>query len=92
MSKLKKLVEQFLKQPSEVRFQDVCYLLEAFGFEEKKSRGSHHSFRDSQGRKITVPKTGGQKVKGVYVQQIIALLNLEEWINENIEQEEEQAN
>ncbi|MCX7592476.1 MAG: type II toxin-antitoxin system HicA family toxin [Fischerella sp.] len=32
------------------------YLLEAFGFEEKRSKGSHHSFRDSLGRTITVPK------------------------------------
>lgn len=68
MGKLEKLVEQFLNKPPEVRFEDVRYLLEAFGFEEKRSKGSHHSFRDSQGRKITVPKKGGQKVKGVYVQ------------------------
>jgi len=64
MGKLEKLVEQFLNKPPEVRFEDVRYLLEAFGFEEKRSKGSHHSFRDSQGRKITVPKKGGQKVKG----------------------------
>ncbi|MCX5982619.1 MAG: type II toxin-antitoxin system HicA family toxin [Nostocales cyanobacterium LacPavin_0920_SED1_MAG_38_18] len=89
MSKLKKLVVKFLKLPPEVRFEDVCYLLEAFGFEEKRSQGSHHSFRDSQGRKVTVPKTGGQKVKGVYVQQIVELLNLEEWINENTESDEQ---
>ncbi|MBO1067527.1 MULTISPECIES: type II toxin-antitoxin system HicA family toxin [Nostocales] len=47
------------------------------------------SFRDSQGRKVTVPKTGGQKVKGVYVQQIVELLNLDEWINENTESDEQ---
>lgn len=41
MSKLRKLVDQFLKRPPEVRFQEVYYLLEAFGFEEKKSKGSH---------------------------------------------------
>jgi hypothetical protein len=38
MSKLKKLVLKFLKLPSEVRFEDVVYLLEAFDFEEKRSR------------------------------------------------------
>lgn len=89
MSKLKKLVEQFLRNPPEVRFEEVRYVLEAFGFEEKRSRGSHHSFRDSLGRKITVPKVGGQKIKGVYVQQIVELLNLEEWNNENTEPEEQ---
>lgn len=89
MGKLEKLVEQFLNQPPEVRFEDVRYLLEAFGFEEKRSKGSHHSFRDSQGRKITVPKKGGQKVKGIYVQQIVQLLNLEEWSDDNTEPEEQ---
>ena len=88
MGKLEKLVEQFLNQPPEVRFEDVVYILSAFGFEEKRSKGSHHSFRDSQGRKITVPKKGGQKVKGVYVQQIVELLKLEEWNDENAESEE----
>ncbi len=93
MSRLKKLVEQFLKQPVEVRFEDVCYLLEAFGFEEKRSKGSHHSFRDSQGKIVTVPKKGGQKVKGVYVQQIVEILNLQEWNDENTKPEpEEQTN
>jgi predicted RNA binding protein YcfA (HicA-like mRNA interferase family) len=67
----------------------VRYLLEAFGFQEKSSKGSHHSFRDSEGRKVTVPKKGGQKVKRVYVQQIIELLSLEEWSNEDTEPEEQ---
>jgi predicted RNA binding protein YcfA (HicA-like mRNA interferase family) len=93
MSRLKKLVEQFLKQPVEVRFEDVRYLLEAFGFEEKRSKGSHYSFRDSLGKIVTVPKKGEQKVKGVYVQQIVEMLNLQDWNDEDTEPEsEEQAN
>jgi predicted RNA binding protein YcfA (HicA-like mRNA interferase family) len=83
MGKLAKLIEQFLRDPPEVRFDDVQYLLEAFGFEEKRAKGSHHIFRNSDGLKITVPKKSGKMVKGVYVQQIIKLLNLESWNNEN---------
>jgi hypothetical protein len=41
MSKLKKLVEEFLRRPPEVNFNDVCYLLEAFGFEEKRSNTNY---------------------------------------------------
>ncbi|NEU71385.1 type II toxin-antitoxin system HicA family toxin [Hassallia byssoidea VB512170] len=89
MSKLNKLVQEFLKRSPKVRFEDVRYLLEAFGFEETRSKGSHHSFRDLEGRKVTIPKKGGQKVKKVYVQQIIQLLNLEEWSNEDTEPEEQ---
>lgn len=83
MGKLGKLVEQFLSNPSEVRFEEVRYLLTAFGFEEKRSKGSHHTFRNADGLKITVPQQGGQKVKGVYVRQIVELLNLEEWSDES---------
>jgi predicted RNA binding protein YcfA (HicA-like mRNA interferase family) len=76
MSKLKKLIRQFLERPPEVRFEDVRYLLTAFGFIEVRSKGSHHSFRNAEGKIITVPKKGGQKVKGVYVQLIVKLINL----------------
>jgi predicted RNA binding protein YcfA (HicA-like mRNA interferase family) len=82
MSKLKKLVERFLAVPPEVRFEEVRYILEAFGFREVRSKGSHHSFRREDGLKITVPKTGGQNVKGSYVRQIVELLNLEDWHGE----------
>jgi HicA toxin of bacterial toxin-antitoxin, len=52
MSKLEKLIEQFLRDPPEVRFDDVQYLLESFGFEEKRSKGSHRTFRNSDGLKF----------------------------------------
>jgi predicted RNA binding protein YcfA (HicA-like mRNA interferase family) len=84
MSKLEKLILQFLKNPPEVSFEDVVYVLEAFGFEEKSAKGSHHSFRDSQGRKITIPKKRGQKVKRVYAQKIVKLLELKEDNNDSI--------
>jgi predicted RNA binding protein YcfA (HicA-like mRNA interferase family) len=78
MSKLEKLIAQFLKDPPEVRFDDVQYLLQAFDFEEKSVKGSHHTFRNSEGLKITIPKKSGKMVKGVYVQQVIKLLKLED--------------
>ena len=82
MGKLEKLVEQFLREPPEVRFDEVFYLLTAFGFEEKRVKGSHHTFRNQAGLKITVPKKGGKMVKGVYAKQIVALLKLEEWADD----------
>jgi len=83
VGKLAKLTEQFLQEPPEVRFDDVYYILTAFGFEERRSKGSHHTFRNSEGVKITVPKKGRKMVKGVYVKQIIELLNLEDWQDES---------
>lgn len=83
MSRLRKLVNRFLSEPPEVRFDDVYFLLKAFGFEEIRSKGSHHIFRNADGLKITVPKKGGKMVKGTYVKQIVQLLNLAEWTDES---------
>ncbi|MCY6493044.1 type II toxin-antitoxin system HicA family toxin [Leptolyngbya sp. GGD] len=74
-----KLVELFLSEPVEVRFKEVRDLLNAFGFEEVRSKGSHHIFRNSKGQTQIVPKKGGQKVKRTYVREIVDRLNLEEW-------------
>jgi predicted RNA binding protein YcfA (HicA-like mRNA interferase family) len=76
VGKLEKLIEQFLRQPPEVRFSDVCYLLEAFGYTEQRSKGSHHTFSNLDGKTIVIPKVSGQKVKRVYVKRIIELLEL----------------
>jgi predicted RNA binding protein YcfA (HicA-like mRNA interferase family) len=76
MGKLEKLIQQFLNHPPEVRFEDVRYLLEAFGFAEIRAKGSHHSFRNEIGQKVVIPKKGGQKVKGIYVKLIVDLLGL----------------
>jgi hypothetical protein len=34
MSKLSKLIEQFLREPPEARFEDIKYVLTALGFQE----------------------------------------------------------
>ena len=78
LSKLDKILNKFRQKPPEVNFSEVVYVLQAYGFEEKRIKGSHHSFRNSEGLKITIPKKGGQKVKGIYVQKLLKLLELEE--------------
>ena len=62
MSKRDKLIEQFLRYPPEVQFDDVEYILGCFGFEEKTVKGSHHTFRNADGLKITVPKKGEESL------------------------------
>jgi len=83
MSKLSKLIELFLRDPPEARYDDVRYVLETFDFLEVRAKGSHHTFRNAEGLTITVPKKGGKVVKGVYIRQIVILLKLEEWSDEN---------
>lgn len=91
MGKLEKLIELFLRQPPEVKFTDVCYLLEAFDYSEQRSKGSHHTFSNPDGKTIVIPKVGGKKVKRVYVKRIIEILELSTFeignmqINDSIE-------
>ncbi|MBW4578995.1 MAG: type II toxin-antitoxin system HicA family toxin [Tildeniella nuda ZEHNDER 1965/U140] len=61
-------------------------LLEAFGFVEKRSKGSHHTFEDDQGQVFTIPKKGGKKVRRVYIKRIVELLNLQQWQDESSDQ------
>lgn len=82
MSQLTKLVRLVLSAPSEASFEDIKHLLEAFEFQEIRSRGSHSMFRHEDKRMISVPKKHGKKVKGVYVKQVIQLLKLEDWYDQ----------
>ena len=85
MGKLEKLIELFLRQPPEVKFTDVCYLLEAFDYSERRSKGSHHTFSNPDGKTIAIPKVGGMKVKRVYVKRIIEILDLYTFESRNVQ-------
>ncbi|MFN5514239.1 MAG: type II toxin-antitoxin system HicA family toxin [Cyanobacteriota bacterium] len=75
MSKLEKLLKKLLNDPPELDYDDVYYILTSFGFQEVSSKGSHHTFRNNEKLKITVPKKGGKTVKRIYLKQIVKLLN-----------------
>lgn len=49
MSKLSKLIKYLLSRPPEARFEDISYVLEAFGYKEIRSKGSHHAFENDEG-------------------------------------------
>ena len=79
MASVKKIVKSFLKRPAqaEYRFSDVIKVLEYFGFEEDNRFGSHFIYVRRELR-ITVSHHG-EKVKYGYIRNIIAILELEEW-------------
>ena len=80
MGQLDKLVEQFLKEPPEILFNDVAKVLEAFGYEERPSGGGgHRAFVKLGHRPKIVPTVKGRRVKRPYVRMIIDNLELEVW-------------
>ena len=83
MSRLDKLVEQFLREPPEVSFADVAKVLEAFGYVERSSGGgSHRAFVKRGHPPKIVPTIKGRRVKRAYIRMIIENLNLEDWYEE----------
>lgn len=79
MTRLEKLVVLFLRAPSDVSFQDVVKVLEAFGYEKRPSKSGHEVFVKLGEYPITVPTVKGRRVKRVYVRKIVERLGLEEW-------------
>ena len=80
MSKLEKLVASLLNDAGDYPFSDVKRILIAFGCQEVRVRGSHHIFRHADGRKIpAIPTKGGKTVKKAYVKELVQILELEEW-------------
>lgn len=78
MARHEKLIERIRARPPEADFSDVRVLLEAYGWSLGRERGSHTTFIKPGERSITVPKVGGRKVKRVYLDQLCAILGLDE--------------
>lgn len=86
MSRIEKLVASFLSNSSDFKFSDVEKVLSAFGFQDVRSKGSHHMFRHPDGRKLpAIPKKDGNRVKKIYIKRIVQILELEEWYEQQKE-------
>ncbi|HPG36632.1 MAG TPA: type II toxin-antitoxin system HicA family toxin [bacterium] len=78
-----KLVKEVLDNPKNIDFESIKRLLEFFGYEcRQPGKGSsHYVFRKKGTGIITVPKN--KPVKAVYVKEIIKILDLRYWYEQN---------
>ncbi len=83
MSRPGKLVEHIRRQPAEAVYSDVRTLLQAFGWQVDRQRGSHVTFVKAGELPIIFPLVGGRKVKRVYLDQICDALRLDDWNEES---------
>ncbi len=75
MTRRDKLRQRIERNPKNVSFQDLRTLLEAYGFEFKRSRGSHHSFvARIGGHAILLVVPYQQPLKAIYVKKALALI------------------
>ncbi len=77
MPDIDKLLAKIKARPSEADYRDVRALLEAFGWTERKGKGSHSVFTKEGERSITVPTISGRKIKRYILDQIIERLGLD---------------
>lgn len=79
MSRDDKLIAKLRRRPPEADFGDLQKVLEMFGWELKRVKGSHHHFTKPGADPpiITIP-VHGSRVKGVYVKKILSYLELDE--------------
>ena len=75
MSRRDKLRQRIEKNPKNVAFRDLRLLLELYGFELRRTRGSHHSFvGEVGGRKILLIVPFRRPLKSVYVKRALDLI------------------
>lgn len=77
MAKIIKLVEKMLRLPAAMRFEEVVYVLEYFGYHLENVKGSHFIYMKN-GKILTIVKKV-KRVKRGYIREIVDMLDLEAW-------------
>lgn len=85
MSKWDKLTARIGRLSKDLRFDELCKILESYGYVMKEPRGgsSHFTFRKRGCQPITIPKH--EPIKKVYVEMVKRVIESEENNDENIE-------
>lgn len=78
MSRRRKRIEKMLVRPTRMGFAEVEQVLKDFGWEAKRTRGSHVWFSKPDGPQTSIPTKGGRWVEHVYLDKLCRLLNLDE--------------
>lgn len=79
MTQREKLIEQMRRRPSEMSFDDVCKVLEEFGWTKDRESGSHVVFiKDGESSLPPIPKVHGRTVKRTYLVRLCERLGLDD--------------
>jgi predicted RNA binding protein YcfA (HicA-like mRNA interferase family) len=70
----RKLLQQALHSPHNLRFTDACALAAAFGFRLARTRGSHHILIHPEIPELLNLQEVGGKAKAYQVRQLLRLI------------------
>ena len=77
MTRIEKLVDRIRAKPPEANFKDVETLLNAYGWQRSRQRGSHVTFSKAGEFPITIPLVQGKRVKRTYLAEVCERLGLD---------------
>ena len=66
---VEKIIEKMERQPNGVRYNEISKVLNKYGYELVRSKGSHRHFRNNQGDVITIKEE--TPLKAVYVKDVL---------------------
>lgn len=77
MSKWDKLLKRICTLSKDIRFDELCKVLESYGYELRVPKGgsSHYTFRKKECQPITVPKN--EPIKKIYVEMVKRIVESE---------------
>jgi predicted RNA binding protein YcfA (HicA-like mRNA interferase family) len=76
MNRRQKRRLRIARNPKNVRFEDLRRLLEDYGFDLKRTKGSHNAFVGYVGdEKVTVIIPFRRPLRQVYVEKVLAILD-----------------
>lgn len=84
MSRWDKLLKRILTLSKDLRFAELCKVLESYGYEITAPKGgsSHYTFRKAGCQPITIPKH--EPIKKVYVEMVKQVVESEAENREDI--------
>jgi hypothetical protein len=74
MSKRRKLLEKILERSGNIRFQDFVLIIEAFGFEFKRGKGSHRLYKHPRVPEFLNVQDSNGQAKPYQMDQFLALV------------------
>jgi hypothetical protein len=83
MSKIEKLIEKAYYSPQNVTFDELCTILEYYGFIKRKGDGSHMVYKRSMPpmASFSIQRGSCGKAKGYQIKQLI------NWVEDNLKGE-----
>jgi len=78
MPSVEKIIQKMKNQPNGIMLQEVEKVLKNFGYQKKRTRGSHNIFCNDIGEAMNIPVHGKGKIKPIYVKKILDKIEEEE--------------